>query len=261
MGCGVGRPGAHCNPRRPGGSGVARPEGFLHPLLLLRRFKNVHADDQALLEPIAVENPRIGDELARVRVVDPLVDIDRDGPVRLLGEALGLDLARDGGELSVPVVADGRAADHPTALPGVGPIDLGIHQLDRDIEVIREAFGRWNERDIEYWIRHAQPDVEIWSKYASPDEGGDPYRGHAGMREWRAEIDRNFELHEVFADEVREVGGKVLVLGRVHFRGEASGIEMRHPFAWVCEMRDGAPARMLFYSSHADALGALGLAE
>ena len=30
MGCGIGRPGARCNPRRPGGPGVARPEGSLH---------------------------------------------------------------------------------------------------------------------------------------------------------------------------------------------------------------------------------------
>ena len=58
-----------------------------------------------------------------------------------------------------------------------------------DVELIREAFQRCNERDVEYWIRHAHPDVEIWSKYASLDEGGGPYRGHAGLREWRAEID------------------------------------------------------------------------
>jgi hypothetical protein len=25
-----------------------------------------------------------------------------------------------------------------------------------DVEVIREAFARWNARDIDYWIRHAQ---------------------------------------------------------------------------------------------------------
>jgi ketosteroid isomerase-like protein len=57
-----------------------------------------------------------------------------------------------------------------------------------DIDVIRAAFARWNDGDIEYWIRHAQPNVEIWSKYAALEEGGEPDRGHAGMREWRAEI-------------------------------------------------------------------------
>ena len=130
-----------------------------------------------------------------------------------------------------------------------------------DVEVIREAFERWNKRDIDYWIQHAQPEVEVWSKYAALDQGGDPYRGHSGMRAWRAEIDQNFELHEVFADDVRDAGGRVLVLGAVRFRGKASGTEMQHPFGWVCEMRDGTLSRMFFYSSHAEALQAVGLQE
>jgi ketosteroid isomerase-like protein len=128
-----------------------------------------------------------------------------------------------------------------------------------DVEVIREAFERWNRRDIDYWIQHADPQVEVWSVYAALDQSGGPYRGHDGMREWRAEIDRNFERHEVFAEDVRDVDGKVLVLGAVRFRGRASGTEMHHPFAWVCEMRDGALRRMSFYSSHGEALEAVGL--
>jgi ketosteroid isomerase-like protein len=130
-------------------------------------------------------------------------------------------------------------------------------QSEEDVEVIREAFARWNQGHVDYWIRHSHPDVEIWSKYAALNEGGEPYRGHAGIREWRAEIDRNFELHEVSADDVREVDGRVLVLGAVRFRGTTSNIEMHHPFAWICEMRDGALSRMFFYSSHAEALEAV----
>jgi ketosteroid isomerase-like protein len=131
----------------------------------------------------------------------------------------------------------------------------------KNVEVIREAFERWNRGDIDYWIQHAQPQVEIWSKYAALEESGGPYRGHEGMREWRAEIDRNFELHEVLAEDVRDVDGKVLVLGAVRFRGKASGAEMQHPFGWVCEMRGGALLRMFFYSSYAEALEAVGLRE
>ena len=130
-----------------------------------------------------------------------------------------------------------------------------------DVEIIRKAFERWNQRDIDYWIRHADPGVEIWSKYASLDQGGQPYRGYEGMREWRAEIDRNFEHHQVLAEEVRKVGAKVLVLGAVRFRGKASGTEMHYPFGWVCEMREGTLQRMFFYSSHAEALQAVELDE
>ena len=43
-------------------------------------------------------NARVGDELARTRVADYLMDIDRNAVV-LLGESLGLNVARDGGEL------------------------------------------------------------------------------------------------------------------------------------------------------------------
>src|SRR5215216_3051114 len=45
-----------------------RGAGRSDPLPLVRRFQNVHPDDQPILEPIAVANARIGDELAGARV-------------------------------------------------------------------------------------------------------------------------------------------------------------------------------------------------
>jgi hypothetical protein len=65
---------------------------------LVGRFQDVHPDDQPVLEPIAVANTRIGDEFAGACVVDYLMDVDCDAPVRLLGEALRFDRARDGGD-------------------------------------------------------------------------------------------------------------------------------------------------------------------
>ena len=124
-----------------------------------------------------------------------------------------------------------------------------------DIAVIREAFAAWNRGEIEYWVDHADPEVEIWSHYAVL-EGSGPYRGKEGIRRWREEIDSNFELHEVFADELRPVDRGLLVLGRVRFRGRASQGEISHPFGWVCEMRGGRLTRMRFFDSHAAAIEA-----
>jgi ketosteroid isomerase-like protein len=138
---------------------------------------------------------------------------------------------------------------------------LGSVARQDDVEVIREAFERWNSRDVDYWIHLAHPQVEIWSKYAALDAVDEPYRGYDGIRAWRAEIDRNFDLHHVHAEDIRAVAGRVLVLGTVRLRGKASGTEMEHPFGWVCEMRDGALARIRFYSSHTEALQAVGLHE
>jgi hypothetical protein len=109
--------------------------GERRSLRLASRFNDVHAHDESILEAIVVANARVGDELARTRVADYLMDIDRNAAVGLLRESLGLNVARDGSELPAPVVADLRTADDPTALPGVGPIDLRVHQLDRGVNV------------------------------------------------------------------------------------------------------------------------------
>jgi hypothetical protein len=117
--------------RRTAASRDNEQRGLANPLPLARRLQNVHPHDQSGLEPVTVAELGVGDELARAGVVDHLMDIDRDPAVRLLGEALGLDIAGDLGELPGPVIANRRAAGYPTALPGVGPVHLGMHQLDR----------------------------------------------------------------------------------------------------------------------------------
>jgi hypothetical protein len=126
-------------------------------LAVARRFENVHPDDQSILEAIAVANAGVGDELSGARVVDDLMDIDRDPAVGLLREALRFDLARDCRELPVPIAADSRPADYPTALPGIGPIDLWVHELDRGLNVagVESAIGgsqsllrAWHETNL-----------------------------------------------------------------------------------------------------------------
>ncbi len=77
----------------------------------------------------------VREELAGPGVVDHGMDVDRDRAVRLLGEALGLHLARDRLELPRPVLAHRVAADDPSALPGIGPVDVLVHELDRRVDV------------------------------------------------------------------------------------------------------------------------------
>lgn len=67
--------------------------------------------------------------------MNDLVDVDGDAAVRLLGEALGLYLARDRLELARPIGRHCVAPDDAAALPSVGPVDVGMHQLDGGLEV------------------------------------------------------------------------------------------------------------------------------
>jgi hypothetical protein len=57
------------------------------------------------------------------------------------------------------------------------------------------------------------------------------------------------------------IGRYLRELDPTRFAWNAALCEMRHPFAWVCEMEDGALRRMYFYSSHAEALEAAGLSD
>lgn len=96
----------------------------------------------------------VGEQFACLRVVDDLVDLDRDAAVRLLPEALRLDLTRDRGELALPVRADGCMTLHPAALPGIWPVHVGVHQLDRRIEVTGVESGVSVSQDL-LGLRHA----------------------------------------------------------------------------------------------------------
>jgi hypothetical protein len=51
------------------------------PLSLVGWFENVHPDYQPILEAVAVANAAIGDELSAARVVNHLMDVDRDAAV------------------------------------------------------------------------------------------------------------------------------------------------------------------------------------
>jgi ketosteroid isomerase-like protein len=126
-------------------------------------------------------------------------------------------------------------------------------------ELVHEGFARWNRGEFGYFLDNAAPDVELFSRFGSLT--GEPYRGHAGVREWLAEIHHNFERFELWCDEVRDLGDEVLAIGGIDLRARGSGIDMRQRMGWVFEFRDGRVARMRFYAQPDDALEAVGLRE
>ena len=128
-----------------------------------------------------------------------------------------------------------------------------------NVELVRDLFELWSARNYEEFIEYAHPDVEIFSRFASL--GGEPYRGPEGVRTWVAEIEQSFGKFQVRADDFRDLGDQVLVLGAINLEGRTSGIEIEQPMGWLFELRDGKLARMLFYSSHAEALRAASLSE
>ena len=98
-------------------------------------------------------------------------------------------------------------------------------------ELVREIYARWNQGDRDTNPEEIHPDAVVYSAMT-----GDTFRGLDGVRRWMAEIDEQFDDWMLTIEEVRNVpGDRLLVLGEVHFRGRASGVEFDQAMGWLIE--------------------------
>jgi ketosteroid isomerase-like protein len=87
------------------------------------------------------------------------------------------------------------------------------------------------------------------------------YRGHDGVREmFRAFYDVLDEIHVEYS-EVRDLGDRVLAIGRIRTRGGVSGAATESPFALLSDIKHGKATRVRTYLDPAEALAAAGLSE
>ena len=130
-----------------------------------------------------------------------------------------------------------------------------------NVEIVRRSFEAWQHDDYETWIGLQDADVEYLGAVARR-LGQGVYRGHDGASElwrvWRSEVDGFWiESEEIRAAE----DGRVVHLGQMGFRGSASGITVESQLALVITLRDGKIVRSMDFTSHQDALRAVGLEE
>jgi ketosteroid isomerase-like protein len=129
---------------------------------------------------------------------------------------------------------------------------------EEDVGVVRRSLEALNEGDTEGVLGLMDPDVELVTARAVLE--GISYRGHEGFRQFVADMADDWEDYHPSSERFRDLGdGRVLVVGRFHARGKASGMEVDTPAAWVSEVREGKIVHVRFYADEAAALDALGL--
>jgi hypothetical protein len=92
-------------------------------------------------------------------------------------------------------------------------------------------------------------------------QGGDPYRGHDGIRKWWQDSLEVLPDLRSEIDEVRDVGAKVFVRGRLYGQGAGSGASFERPLWQVVEWRERKLVWWRAFGSEAEALEAAGLSE
>jgi ketosteroid isomerase-like protein len=132
-----------------------------------------------------------------------------------------------------------------------------------NVEMMRRNLRAWQRDDFEAWLLGTHPEIEWHAVLQRLVEGPESaYHGHEGMRRLWDTYRTEFDDFEVEAEEIRDVGGdRVVFLGRISWRGTASGIESESPFGMVITFRDGKMFRSVDYLSHAEPLKAVGLEE
>ena len=85
-------------------------------------------------------------------------------------------------------------------------------------------------RDVAGLIDLSDPEVQWHSFFAEVTFGaGGGYRGHDGIRQYIRDLNDAWEIVRADVDDGLEVGDIVLLVGRIHYRGKASGVETATP--------------------------------
>lgn len=118
------------------------------------------------------------------------------------------------------------------------PGGYGNPGLRVEVDTIRAVYDAFARRDVEAALAYVSDDVEFLPMGTAALAGrSEPYRGHAGVREYFADAARVWQDLTLHADDVRGAAGGVVVFG--HVTGVADGHRVSRRVIWTWQVRDG----------------------
>lgn len=135
--------------------------------------------------------------------------------------------------------------------------------MPRDKVDLARQFGEaYNRRDVDgAFAQLVSSDFEWWPALTRAYEGDGCYRGREGVERFIADTSENWDELRGVAEEFRDLGDRVLVLGRLIGRGRGSGAPVDQPYATVLDFRGDRIVRLRAYFDRMEALRAAGLCE
>ncbi len=107
-----------------------------------------------------------------------------------------------------------------------------------EIEVVRGLYDAFERRDLDAMIAAFTDDAELHFEGTARLAGRtQPYRGHQGLREYLADVERLWEELVLHATDYRAVPGSVIVMG--HITGRRQGLDVRRSSVWTWKVTDG----------------------
>ena len=112
-----------------------------------------------------------------------------------------------------------------------------------NIELVRSAYVAFNARDADRLCELMSPDGELYP-YAIQEARVKGYHGHAGLRQYIADVEEQFTDFRVELDHYSEAADDVVYV-RGHLHGHTKDLlEVDLPVGWLWTVRDGRLLRM-----------------
>jgi ketosteroid isomerase-like protein len=131
-----------------------------------------------------------------------------------------------------------------------------------NVEAFTRGLEAGNRGDVETLLEELDPEV-AWHSALHALLGGEAtvYRGHDGVREMLRDLYEAFDEIHIEISEIRDLGDRLVAIGRTRARGTASGADVTSPIGFVTELKNGKALSMRGYLDPKEALEAVGLRE
>jgi ketosteroid isomerase-like protein len=131
-----------------------------------------------------------------------------------------------------------------------------------NVDLARRVLDTLARRDVAGLVELSDPEVRWHSFFAEVTFGqGGGYRGHDGIRQYVRDLNDAWEIVRAEVDDAIGVGSIALLVGRIRYRGKASGVETASPAGWMFKFRDGKVLRFRAFREPEHVLEAAGLSE
>lgn len=128
-----------------------------------------------------------------------------------------------------------------------------------NVEAVKRLMDAFNARDPDTFADVTTPDFEWITSMAAVE--GEVFFGREGIYTYFGRMKEAWAEFQTLADEYRDLGDRVLLLGRLDGRGRASGVPVSAPLDILFDVRDGGISRMHSFLDHDEALRTAGLSE
>jgi ketosteroid isomerase-like protein len=130
-----------------------------------------------------------------------------------------------------------------------------------NVDIAMRAMDGFNRRDLAAFTKSIASDIAWFPGFQRGLDGGSGYRGHRGVETYLANLEATWKELRFCPKEYRDLGDRVLALGRIEGRGSTGGVPVDAPMGIVLDFRGSEICSARSFLDHREALKAVGLEE